>query len=92
LFGDQSKEYVLILPSGGWTCFRHQTSGFRGTAKQPYALDGTFRGWWMILVRSLERDCFWNPWRYLSRTTASRTLRAASAFISVYQRSGFGLR
>jgi len=24
---------------------RFQASGLRGTAKQPYALDGTFRGW-----------------------------------------------
>jgi hypothetical protein len=36
--------------------------GVRGTAKEPYALEGTFRGWWMILVRSLERDCLWSPW------------------------------
>jgi len=65
--------------------------GIRGTAKEPYKLGGTFRGWWMILLRWIQRDCFWNPWRYPSRTTASRTLRAASAFMSVDQRSGFGL-
>ena len=64
--------------------FRLQTS--RETANEPYAFDGTFRGWWIILLRSIQRDCFWNQWRYPSRTTASRTLRA-SAFMSVYQRS-----
>jgi len=74
-------------PSGG-RGFRREALGIRGTAKQPYALGGTFCGWWMIQLRSLELYCFWNPWRYLSRTTASRTLRAASAFMSVYQRSG----
>ena len=30
-------------PTGGGG--RFQASGVRGTAKQPYALDGTFRGW-----------------------------------------------
>ena len=30
-------------PTGGGG--RFQASGLRGTAKQPYALDGTFRGW-----------------------------------------------
>ena len=63
--------------------------GASATAKQPYALDGTFRGWWMILLRSLYGDCFWNQQRHPSRTTASRTLRAASAFIRVHQRSDF---
>jgi hypothetical protein len=49
--------------------------GIRGTAEGPCALDGTFRSWWMILLRSLECDCFSYPLRYPSRTTASRTLR-----------------
>jgi hypothetical protein len=41
---------------------RREALGIRGTAKEPYALDDTFCGWWMILLRSLERDCFWSPW------------------------------
>jgi hypothetical protein len=28
--------------------------------EEPYALDGTFRRWWIILVGSLKRVCFWN--------------------------------
>jgi hypothetical protein len=40
-----------------WKC-QFAGLGVRGTAKEPYSLEGTFRGWWMILVRSLERDCF----------------------------------
>jgi hypothetical protein len=43
----------------------------------------------MILLRSLCRDCFWNQQRHPRRTTASRTLRAALAFISVHQRSAW---
>jgi hypothetical protein len=66
-----------------------QASGVRKTAKQPYALDGTFRGWWMILLRAQSSDCFRNQQRYPSRTTASRTLRPALAFKSVHQRSAF---
>ena len=68
---------------------RLQASGFRKTAKQPYTHDGTFRGWWMILLRAQSRDCFCNQQRYPSRTTASRTLRPALAFMSVHQRSAF---
>ena len=34
--------------------------GFRGTADEPHTLDGTFRGWWIILVRSIKRNCFRN--------------------------------
>ena len=66
---------------------RLQDSG--ETAKQPYALDGTFRGWWLILVRSMHSDRVRNQQRFQSCATASRTLRAALAFISVYQRSAF---
>ena len=64
-------------------------AGVRKTAKQPYALDGTFRGWWLILVRSLHSDCVRNQQRFQSCATASRTLRAALAFISVHQRSAW---
>ena len=59
----------------GWRGVRREALGISGTAKEPYALEGTFRGWWMILLRSLECDCFSYPLRYPSRTTASRTLR-----------------
>jgi hypothetical protein len=43
------------------------------------ALDGTFRGWWIILLRSTRRQWFSNPWRSSSRPTASRTLHQRSS-------------